>query len=69
MTRLKKEAVRQGRRISEIVATALRSLFRSSRQRPVLKSLPKFRSGGAFVDVSDRDALGQAMEGRQGTRG
>ncbi len=30
-----------------------------------LAALPKFRSGGALVDVADRDALYHAMEGRQ----
>src|SRR5262245_57091792 len=29
-----------------------------------IPALPKFRSGGALVDVADRDALYHAMEGR-----
>ena len=49
---------------SELVETALRLLFRSQKQRAELPPLPTFRSGGAFVDVADRDALYQAMEGR-----
>ncbi len=64
MAQLKREAVRQGRTMSELVETALRLLFRSAKKRPELLTLPSFRSGGALVDVADRDALYQAMEGR-----
>jgi hypothetical protein len=64
MAQLKREAARQGRTMSELVETALRMLFRSPRNRAELPSLPTFRSGGALVDVADRDALYQAMEGR-----
>jgi hypothetical protein len=66
MKRLKREAARQGRTMSELVESALRMLFQSQRKGPgsVLPELPSFRSGGHRVDVSDRDALYQAMEGR-----
>lgn len=65
MTQLKREAARQGRTMSDLVETALRLLFRSPRSaRPVLTELPRFNSGGHLVDISDRDALYQAMEGR-----
>jgi len=64
MAQLKREAARQGRTMSELVETALRMLFRSSRKRRKLPPLPTFRSGGMLVDVADRDALYQAMEGR-----
>jgi len=50
--------------MSEMVETALRLLLRSQRKRGTLPVLPSFRSGGALVDVGDRDALYQAMEGR-----
>jgi hypothetical protein len=60
MAELKREAARQGRTMSELVETALRLLL-SSQRNP---ALPKFRSGGTFVDVADRDALYHAMEGR-----
>jgi len=50
--------------MSELVETALRMLFRSSRKRGELPPLPTFRSGGTLVDIADRDALYQAMEGR-----
>jgi hypothetical protein len=64
MAELKREAARQGRTMSEMVETALRLLLRSQRKRGVLPPLPTFRSGGALVDIADRDALYQAMEGR-----
>jgi hypothetical protein len=44
--------------------TALRLLLSSQRKRERIPALPKFRSGGALVDVANRDALYHAMEGR-----
>ena len=64
MAQLKREAARQGRTMSELVETALRMLFRARKTPAGLPPLPAFRSGGALVDVSDRGALYQAMEGR-----
>jgi Ribbon-helix-helix protein, copG family len=64
MAELKREAARQGRTMSELVETALRLLLRSQRKRGPLPALPTFRSGGTLVDIADRDALYQAMEGR-----
>jgi Arc/MetJ family transcription regulator len=64
MAELKREAARQGRTMSEMVETALRLLLRSQRKRETIPALPTFRSGGALVDIADRDALYQAMEGR-----
>jgi len=64
MLELKREAARQGRTMSEMVESALRLLLRSQRKREKIAPLPTFRSGGALVDVADRDALYQAMEGR-----
>jgi Arc/MetJ family transcription regulator len=64
MAELKREAARQGRTISELVETALRLLLSSQRKRGKIPALPKFHSGGALVDVADRDALYHAMEGR-----
>jgi Arc/MetJ family transcription regulator len=64
MAELKREAARQGRTMSEMVETALRLLLRSQRKRNTIPALPKFRSGGTLVDIADRDALYQAMEGR-----
>ena len=64
MAELKREAARQGRTMSDLVESALRLLLRSQRKHEKLTALPSFRSGGTLVDISDRDALYQAMEGR-----
>lgn len=65
MKRVKAEAARQGRTISELVESALRQLLESPRpKRPDLPPLPSHNLGGALVDIADRDALYQAMEGR-----
>jgi len=62
--RLKRESARQGKTMSELVEIALRLLFRAQRELPALPELPSFDSGGALVDVADRTALYEAMEGR-----
>ena len=65
MEKLKQEAARQKRTMSELVETALRQLFRAQKtQRTPLPPLPSFRGGEPLVDIADRDALYQAMEGR-----
>jgi hypothetical protein len=64
MERLKRESARQGRTMSELVESALRLLFQTPRQRPDLLPLPSFSSGGARVDITNRAALYEAMEGR-----
>ncbi len=64
MAELKHEAARQGRTMSEMVETALRLLLRSQRKRQTIPALPNFHSGGPLVEVSDREALYHAMEGR-----
>ena len=64
MAELKREAARQGRTMSELVETALRNLFKSQRKPTQLSPLPTFHGGGALVDIADREALYQAMEGR-----
>lgn len=64
MAQLKREAARQRRTMSELVETALRLLFRSQKNRPKLPRLPTFHGGGELVDIADRDALYDTMEGR-----
>lgn len=64
MSKLREEAARQGRTMSELVETGLRMLFRAQKTKEDIPPLPTFRSGGALVDVSDRESLYQAMEGR-----
>ena len=65
MKRLKEEAARQGRTMSEMVESSLR-LFLTPDTKPEedLSELPAFDSGGESVDISDRDALYGAMDGR-----
>lgn len=64
MRRVKAEAARDGRTMSEIVEAALRLFFeRRTESASDLPELPAFRSR-AFVDVADREALYGAMEGR-----
>lgn len=55
--RLKREAARRGRSMSELVEAGLRLLFRERRGPQALPELPSFDSGGALVDRSDRTAL------------
>lgn len=43
---------------------ALRLFLERREPPPPLPDLPSFASGGAVVDVADREALYQAMEGR-----
>lgn len=62
MAALRREASRTGRTMSELVETALRQLLRRRDAAPALAPLPSFDSGGALVDVADRDALYRAMD-------
>ena len=64
LARLRREAARQGRTISELVEAALRQFLERKPSAGPLAPLPTFDSGGAYVDVADRDALYPAMEGR-----
>jgi hypothetical protein len=65
MTRLKKEAAERGCTMSELVESSLRLLFQAEKTpSKIPPPLPKFKSSGPLVDISDRDALYQAMEGR-----
>jgi hypothetical protein len=65
MVQLKREALRQRRTKSALVEEALRLLFQSQKRRQPLPPLPSFKSGGFLVDIADRDALYQAIDGRQ----
>jgi hypothetical protein len=64
IARLKRESVRTGRTMSELVETALRRLLQAKTTPVKLSPLPSFDGGGALVDIADRDALYRAMEGR-----
>lgn len=63
MTRLREESARTGRTMSELVEMALRRLLETRPPETALPELPSFDSGGALVDLADREALYQAMEG------
>lgn len=62
--RLRRESARTGRTMSELVETALRRLLDARPAAAELRPLPSFDSGGAMVDIADREALYRAMEGR-----
>jgi hypothetical protein len=64
MARLKRESLRSGRTMSELVETALRRFLQTKPDAVTLSPLPSFDSGGALVDIADREALYRAMEGR-----
>jgi hypothetical protein len=64
MARLKREAARTGRTMSELVETALRRLLDAREGQAPLAPLPILHGGQPLVDIADRDALYQAMEGR-----
>jgi hypothetical protein len=50
--------------MSEMTETALRIFLEPQHQRVSLPALPTFESGGALVDIADRDELYDAMERR-----
>jgi hypothetical protein len=47
-----------------LVESALRLLFQNTKTQKALSPLPSFKGGGYLVDITDREALYQAMEGR-----
>ncbi len=65
MRRLKEEAARRQTTISALVEDALRAaLDERDDGNSVLPPLPTHDLGAARVDIADREALYQAMEGR-----
>ena len=62
MGQLRREATRQGRTMSELVEAALRALLQPRARQVELPPLPEFRTGGARVNVANRDALYEVME-------
>lgn len=63
MTQLKREAARQRKTKSELDETALRNLFRAKRQPEKLPRLPVFRGGPPNVDLANRKALYELLNG------
>lgn len=65
MRRLKQEAARQGLTLSELVEAALRRMLDPAEtESRTLPPLPVFNGGRLLVDVADREALYDAMDGR-----
>ncbi len=62
MRRLKVEAARQGRTMSEMVESAIRRFLEPSTVARELPRLPSYHCGGVLVDVDDRDALNDALD-------
>jgi hypothetical protein len=63
MRELKRTAARQGRTMSEWVEAALRALLQKQKTPPPeLPPLPEFATGGARVDVFNRESLCEVME-------
>lgn len=61
--RVKHEAAKRKSTISSVIESALRQSLDTNRAKKRLKPLPKFHGGKEKVDISDRDALYEAMEG------
>lgn len=67
MQRLRQESARSGRTMSELVEAGLRRILveapSADAAKPTLQPLPTWHSGGAKVDIADRDALLDLMDG------
>ena len=63
MKRLKQEAARRNTTMSQLVERALRAFLEGSRRVPEAPPLPAFHLGRPRVDVANREALYDAMEG------
>lgn len=64
LARLRQEAARRRGTISGLVEAAPRQFLERKETRAPLPPLPALDSGGAYIDITDREALYQAMEGR-----
>ena len=64
MTLLKQEAARRGCTMSELMESALRLLLTAKGAPRSMLPLPSFKSGGARIEIADREAFYEAMEGR-----
>lgn len=63
MHRLRREAARQHKNMSELLEAALRLLFheRKGARTKKLRPLPTFNGGKPFVHIADRNALYDAI--------
>ena len=64
MAKVKQEAARQGRTMSEFIESALRVALQVPRKQQRQTALPTFSGGPFRVNVADSDALQDFMEGR-----
>ena len=62
MGQLRREAARQNRTMSEMVEAALRALLQPRNKKTELPPLPEFSTGGARVNIANREALYEVME-------
>ncbi len=64
MRRLREESARQGRTMSELVEAGLRRVLDEPAANPAeqLPELPSWHSGGARVDVANREALHELID-------
>jgi len=62
MGQLRREAARQNRTMSELVEAALRALLQPRNKKTELPPLPEFSTGGARVNIANREALYEVME-------
>lgn len=62
MCRLKREAARRNQTMSDLVEAALRALLHEAEPVRDMLPLPEFCSGGARVNVANREALYEVVE-------
>jgi hypothetical protein len=62
MARLKQEAARRGVTMSWLVESALRQHLNAKPAPKELPPLPTFHGGGFLIDVSNRDAIYDALD-------
>ena len=62
MRLLKQESVKQNRTMTELVETALRTLFQNQTSADKLSPLPEYDCGGARINVANREVLYEIME-------
>lgn len=63
MLEVKREAARRRQTMSELVEAALRAIMEPEQREVDLPPLPEFGGGGLRVNVANRDALYNVMEG------
>lgn len=63
MREVKREAARRRQTMSELVEAALRAIVEPEQREADLPPLPGFSGGGLRVNVANRDALYNVMEG------